>query len=357
VGDAGVYFVDNNLRTPYTYQYNLSIQREVIRDMLFEASYVGSSSHKLTSLMDANPFILKDPAVHRLFNAQPGVANDTYSFLDQFRNVGTASYNSMELSLQKRVSRNRFFGTSYFTLAYTYGHSIDDASGFRERNSIVPFYNPKQFRASSDFDVRHRITFSGGWDLPFDRAWSSGPKRLTNGWSVYPIVTYRTGFPLDVFAGGNFFDDMDIPGPSGAGDGGQVRANLAGNSVVIFDPKTSQTFNNRAGNFWFNPANFSVAGLDSDGTAALLNPALSTYGTLPRNFFRAPSRVNFDFAVAKSTQIIGERLGMEFRAEFFNIFNHAEFGSPNTTRTSSQFGQISTTADPRIIQFAIRLMF
>src|SRR5260370_21985669 len=150
---------------------------------------------------------------------------------------------------------------------------------------------------------------------------------------------------------------MDAPGPSGAGDGGQVRANLVGNSVVILDPKTSQTFKKRAGNFWFNPANFNVDGLDPLGTAALLNPALSTYGTLPRNFFRAPSRVNFDFAVAKSTQIIGERLGMEFRAEFFNIFNHAEFGSPNTTRTSSQFGQISTTADPRIIQFAIRLTY
>lgn len=357
VGDAGVFFVDRHLRTPYTYQYNLSIQHELIKDLVVEAAYVGSSSHKLTSLVDANPFVLKNPNIVRLFNTQPGVVNDSFSFLDEFRNVVNASYNSLQLSLLKRVSHNRFFGTSYFTLAYTYGHSIDNASGFRERNSIVPFYNPKQFRASSDFDIRHRITFSGGWDLPFDQAWSSGPKRVIKGWSVYPIVTYRTGFPLDVFAGGDFFDDQDTPGPSGAGDAGQVRANLVGNSVVIFEPKTPQTFNNRTGNFYFNPANFSVTGLDSDGTAAVLNPSLSTYGSLPRNFFRAPRRVNFDFAIAKLTPLIAERLNMEFRAEFFNILNHAEFGSPNTIRTSSQFGQISTTADPRIIQFAIRFTF
>lgn len=357
IGDAGVFFVDSNLRTPYTYQYNLSVQREVIKDMLVEASYVGSSSHKLTSLVDANPFVLGNPSDVRLFNAQPGVAADSFSFLDEFRNIATGSYNSLELSLQKRVSNNRFFGTSYFTLAYTYGHSIDNASGFRERNSTVPFYNPKQFRSSSDFDIRNRITFSGGWDLPFDKVWSSGPKRLTNGWSVYPIVTWRTGFPLDVFAGGNFFDDIDTPGPSGAGDGGIVRANLVGNSVTILDPKTSQSFNSRTGNFWFNPANFSVTGLDPLGNAAVINPALRTYGSLPRNFFRAPSRTNFDFALAKTTPIIGERLGMEFRAEFFNILNHAEFGSPNTTRTSSLFGQITTTADPRIIQFALRVVF
>src|SRR5260370_7523512 len=100
------------------------------------------------------------------------------------------------MSAIRRVSETRFFGTSYFTFAYTYGHSIDNASGFRERNSRVPFYNAKQFVASSDFDVRQRVTFSGGWDLPFDLMWSSGPKRLVNGWSVYPIVPSHTRFPL-----------------------------------------------------------------------------------------------------------------------------------------------------------------
>ena len=95
----------------------------------------------------------------------------------------------------------RYLGTTYFTLAYTYAHAIDNSSGFRERDSRVPFYNHDQFRASSDFDLRHRFVFSGGWDLPFANMWQSGPKRLTKGWSFYSIVSARTGFPLDVLDG------------------------------------------------------------------------------------------------------------------------------------------------------------
>ncbi|WP_218262361.1 hypothetical protein, partial [Pseudomonas sp. FW305-3-2-15-C-TSA3] len=89
---------------------------------------------------------------------------------------------------------------TYFTFAYTLAHSIDNVSGFRQRNSSVPSYNDNLFRASSDQDVRHRVTFSGGWDLPIEHYWSSGPKRLTQGWSVFPIFTWHTGFPFDVFA-------------------------------------------------------------------------------------------------------------------------------------------------------------
>ncbi len=377
-GDAGVYFVDPNLRTPYIYQYNLSIQRELVTNLTMEASYVGSSSHKLTDLVDANPFVFGSSPPVRLFNAQPGVAPDTFSFTDEFRNAVTAGYNSLELSLQKPPTHTGFLGTTYFTLAYTYAHSIDNGSGFRQRSSLVPFYNRKQFRASSDYDIRQRMTFSGGWDLPFDRAWSSGPRRLTAGWSLYPIVTYRTGFPLDVFAAPNtFFNDQDTPGPSGAGDAGIVRANLVGNSVAIFDPKTPKTFNTRTGNFWFNPDNFVRCtfsatlcpnGLDPVGTTAVTNPAARTYGSLPRNAFRGPGRTNFDLAIAKTTPIKGETFKAEFRAEFFNIFNHAELGyNPNlpppqqldvsTNMTSNLFGQITQTADPRIIQFALKLIF
>jgi len=229
VGGGGVYYVDPKLRTPYTYQYNLAIQREITRNIIVEAAYVGSSSHKLTSLVDANPFILG--TTHRVFNAQPGNDDASFSYLYEFRNVGTGSFNSLELSLQKRLSETRFFGTTYFTLAYTLGHSIDTSSGFRQRNSVVPAYNSQQFRADSDFDLRQRFTFSGGWDLPFDRAWSSGPKRLTQGWSLYPIVTKRTGFPLDVYAG--LSASRTATGPTAAGDRQLVRANLVGGGVTV----------------------------------------------------------------------------------------------------------------------------
>jgi outer membrane receptor protein involved in Fe transport len=362
VGGGGVYYVDPHLRTPYTYQYNLAIQREVMKNMIFEAAYVGSSSHKLTSLVDANPFLLG--TTHRVFNAQPGNTDTSFSYLSEFRNVGTGNFNSMELSLQKRLSENRFFGTSYFTLAYTLGHSIDTSSGFRQRGSNVPAYNSRQFRADSDFDLRQRLSFSGGWDVPFDRAWSSGPKRLTQGWSLYPIVTWRTGFPLDVFAGLNA--SRTNAGPSAAGDRDIVRANLVGSGVTVFDPKTSQTFRSRSGNYFFNPANFVACtvsascpnGLPS-AAQAIADPALRTYGTFPRNALRAPGRTNFDLAVAKTTPLYKERVKLEFRAEAFNVLNHAEFQTSTSTTsiTSSLFGQITTTADPRIIQLAARITF
>jgi hypothetical protein len=349
-GGGGVYFVDPNLRTPYTYQYNLSVQRQLTRDLTVEANYVGHSDHKLTGLADANPYILG--TLSRKFNAQPGNDDFSFSYLDEFRNVGNANYNSLQLSLTQRPSTSRL-GTTYYTFAYTLGHLIDTASGFRERGSNVPTYATKLFRADGDTDIRHRISFSGGWDLPFGK---SGPlRRLTGGWSVYPIVSYRTGFPLDIFAG--LSRARNRPGPSGAGDGSIVHANLVGSSIALLDPKTSQSFNSRQGNYWFNPANVSRTGLDAVCNACATNPALRTYGTLPRNFFRGPGRSNFDLSLAKSTPIFGEHLRAEFRAEFFNIFNTAQFLNPTTGITSALFGQITTTADPRIIQFALRLKF
>lgn len=340
-GGGSVYFVDPHLRTPYVYQYNLSLQREITKDMVAEVSYVGSSSHKLTALVDANPMILG--TTNGAFDGLPRGTN--FSLLYQFENIVNANFNSMEASLQKRVGDTPI-GTTYFTLSYTWGHSIDNASGFQNRGYQVPAYNADQFRANSDFDVRQRIVFSGGWDLPFDRLWKSGPRRLTQGWSLYPIASYRTGFPLDIFAG--FSTSSTSPGPSGAGDRDQVRANLVGHSVTTLNPR-------QPGNYYFNPNQFNN---DFPSNAQVLaDPSLRTYGTLPRNFFRGPGRSNFDLAIAKMTSIYGERAKLEFRAEFFNILNAVEFSNPVTSIESGTFGQILSTADPRIIQFALRLTF
>jgi hypothetical protein len=311
------------------------------RNLVFEASYVGSDGHKLTSLQDINPFPLG--SMTRVLNT-PSATN--FSYLLSFENVGNSNYNSLQLSLNKILSSTRFFGTTYFTLAYTLAHSIDNVSGFRNRNSEVPINDPGLFRANSDFDVRNRLVFSGGWDLPFDRLWNSGPHRLTQGWSLYPIISYNSGFPLDIFA--NFSASTSNPGPSGVGDRQIVHANLVGNSVTTLDPRLP-------GNMYFNPSNFNTT--FPTGAQVAANPALATYGTLPRNFFRGPARTNFDLAFAKKTALYRERLNMEFRAEFFNIFNIVQFRNPDTTITDGTFGQILNTYDPRIIQFAVRFTF
>jgi hypothetical protein len=360
-GGGGVFYVDRNLRTPYSMQYNLSLQHEIVKDVVVEANYVGSQSRKLTGLVDANPFNLGTRV--RQFNVAPDGSNTgNFSFLPEFRNVGTANYNALQLSVNKRPSKTRFIGTTYLTFGYTWSRTMDSLSGFRNRNNAVPAFDPKLFYAAADFDVRQRVTLSGGWDLPFDDLFKSAPKALTKGWSVYPIFSYRTGFPLDVFAG--FAQSGGRPGPSGAGDSQLVRANLGRAGIVQFDPRQFQSFANPnigaapgGGSYFFDPATFNRTGLSATSLAPVTNAALRSYGTLGRNSFRGPSRTNFDFAIAKSTPIIKDKLNSEFRAEFFNLPNLAQFANPITNIGDPRFGQIVTTGDPRIIQFALRLTF
>jgi len=283
----------------------------------------------------------------------------------------------------------------YFTLAYTYSHNLDNASGFRQRNAYVPTYSPDLYYASADSDVRNRVTFSGGWDLPFDRAWTGGPKRLTKGWSLYPIVTWRTGFPFDISASLPGLNDPANPGTSGAGDAILTNAAVLG-PLTTFNPDHQRTINEISygfsatggcqitttpvtGNFYFDPNSFSNVPLENsayfdEGTPNPCFPSLDpvdnpkdrTYG-LHRNTLRGPHLTNMDLALAKTTAIT-ERVSLELRLEFFNLLNHPEFAQPtfvdNATNINDPavFGQITTTgtfrgATLRIGQLAARITF
>jgi len=370
---SSVYFVNPHLHTPYSYQYNLSIQHEFTRNLVAEVNYVGSSSKGLTSLLDINPFDLSTLSTNpaRILNEavanstssnsvnltnycvnQGGAADCPYQNVSEFDNISFASFNSLEASLTKQNGENRYFGNTYFTLGYTWGHSLDNASGFRNRDSQVPYYNHGLFHASSDFDITNRITFSGGWDLPFDKMWGSGPKRLVKGWSLYPIFSWRNGFPLSINDQLlNSFGPSD-PGPSGAGDGYLANVDFAPgyNRITILNPKKN-------GNYYFNPDAFAPV-------ADVYNPS-DPYGTTGRDFFRGPGRTNLDLALAKTTAI-SERANVELRVEAFNVFNHTEFANPDTNIDDATFGQITTTTlgtgvgaiqTQRIVQIAARLSF
>ncbi len=381
-GTYSVYVTDPHLRTPYIYQYNLSVQRELPSSMVAEMSYVGSSGHKLTSAVDVNPTILG--TTDRVLNLAPGNDENSFGPMPELRNVSRAHYNSLEASLTRQPKNSRF-GTNYFTLAYTYAHNLDNASGFEQRNYIVPAYEPQHFYGSGDSDIRHRISFSGGWDLPFDRAWR--PNRLTKGWSLYPIVTWRTGFPFDIGARAPGRFDPTNPGPSGAGDPQLINAEQVG-PIRYFDPRQKTTINvidyfssigsstcdpvitPVTGNFYFDPNSFTNAlYYNTDGSNPCFptfdpvnNPSQRTYG-IPRNLLRGPHQTNFDLALAKTTAL-KENMSLEFRVECFNIFNHPEFANPSTNvdLTFSTFGQITSTGSfrssaPRIIQLAARFSF
>jgi hypothetical protein len=355
-GGGGQYLVNPHLRTPYIYQYNFSIQRELPGTMTAQLAYVGSSTHKETALVQNNPFI--PGTTTRLLDTQPGAGDGTFSYMDTFMNAASGHYNAFEANLNKKVGNNRWLGNSYFNFAYTWSKSIDTASGFRNNNSRVPYYQPGLFKSVSDYDIGHRLTFSGAWEVPLQELWSSGPKRLTGGWALYPILTWRTGFPIDIRAG--LSANRRKPGPSGVGDSSLVRPNLIGTSISTFDPKVTQTLGGETGAFWFDPTQFDVSSLPPNdvGVTPESLGMTPTYGSLPRNAFRGPGRGNFDLALGKTTPLVSERLKLEFRVEFFNILNHAQFTTPSTSiNDPGTFGQISNTYDPRIIQLAARISF
>ncbi len=359
-------FVNVHLKTPYIYQYNLSVQRQLANGLMAEIGYAGSSSHKLLTWLDANPVI---PGTNnRVLNEGQGLPHNTYGYATTFDGLNNANYNGLLASLTKRETDVHYLGQVFFTLGYTWSHNLDNGSGFNSRNSQIASYNHHQFYGNSDFDIRQRLTFSGGWELPFARLWSSGPKRLTAGWSLYPILFAQSGIPLDVRAG--LSHRSSTPGPSGAGDQGVVRADQVTSSIQTFDPHQVQTFNGTPGNYWFDPNDFAVPDcffspfipgstppnpLPPDTAPPCPAP---TYGTFGRNSFHGPKRVNMDLALEKSTSLVGERAKLIFRVEAFNVFNHTEFRPPASSSFSSgTFGQITGTYDPRILQLALRLTF
>jgi len=287
--------------------------------------------------VDRNPFAKGQD--FRILNA----TGLNFSYLNTFANVGDGNYNSLHATLEKRARKIKYVGDASFKLSYTYGHAIDTTSGFRERKiGLVPFGNPKQFRSSSDEDIRHRLVFSGRWELPFDALCGSRFRWLAEGWALYPIISWRTGFPIDVFAG--MQQSTYDPGPSGAGDSELVRANLVGRAITFYDPRANREIDGLSGNYWFDPNNFS-------------SNVQSGYGSLGRNSFRGPGRTNVDLALDREIPLARESAKLHFRFEAFNLFNTIQWKDPESNIYSYTFGQITDTYDPRILQMALRLAF
>jgi hypothetical protein len=352
-------FVNVHLRTPFIYQYNLSVERQIGKGLMAEVGYVGSSSHKLLTWVDQNPFSLSSVAQGnpvRILNQQllasnPNADPSTFGFAPTFDGLNHANYNGLLASLTKRAQDVRYLGNVFFTTSYTWSHNLDSGTGFNSRVTSTPYYNHNQFWGNSDFDLRQRLAFSGGWELPFARAWADGPKRLTSGWSLFPIYFIQSGIPLDFLSGQH--QRSGNPGPSGAGDGEIVRADQMVSSPRTLNPRAVQSCNGSPCNFWFDPSDFQPDPCIGAGPCPV-----GFYGTYRRNSFHGPRHSNFDLALEKSTNLVGEQTKLIFRAEAFNIFNHAEFRPPAaTSATNSTFGQIGGTYAPRILQLALKITF
>ncbi|MBV8359405.1 MAG: TonB-dependent receptor, partial [Deltaproteobacteria bacterium] len=357
----GSVFVDTHQRAPYNFQWNLTVQRALGNGMAMEVGYIGSTSRRLYGAQELDPFILGTTT--RVLNTQPGLQDPNAYAQTPYTNGnywGNSNYNGLAASVTKRLGTWRSIGQTFFTLSYTWSHNLDDDDGrFGSQNS---YYNNKQFYGPANIDVRNRFVLSGGWELPFTRLWSSGPKRLTSGWSLYSIVTAQSGFPVDVTVG--LFQDGVTPGPSGDGDQHNVRPYWSGGPVTYENPSQVQSFivngQTITGHFFFNPSGFTIpacfASSAPPGTPG--GCAAVTYGGMQRNSFRGPGLSNFDISLEKETKLIAERVQLLFRAEFFNVLNHTEW-QPNASYVvnSSLVGQITSTYAPRIGQLALKIVF
>lgn len=310
----------------YIQQWSLGIQREVTRDLVIEATYLGSKGTHLPMAFNINQ---PEPGPGPIQPRRPYAQWSNITWRDA---VGTSNYHGLSIRVERRFARGLSFLSSW-----TISKSIDLApppSTSGDGESAVQ--NPRNLRAErglSEFDTRHRFVTSFVYELP----WGPGKKWLSNirgpvghilgGWQVTGILTLQSGRPFTIVTG------RDI-----SNTGTDNRPFLVG------DPKPEKRTPDR----WFNTAAFSDRVLPS---------GVFAYGDVGRNTIIADGINNFDLALFKNFNFDEERR-LQFRAEFFNIANHANFGIPSRNLSSSAFGRVSsTTTLNRQIQFGLKFVF
>lgn len=404
-----------HMRTQYSEQYHLTIQRQLSRDMMMQVGYVGSQGHRLLISHDinyGNPQTCLDLIALSSANNDPSYAcaqnsSDSQYLIPSsavlpanftlhlpyggpgggpftlnggpngtpvssfapnginlvgirrwssplcnpltgtgcpadgvpvFSNVfaedtiANSNYNSLQAMLQKNFSHGLQFQASY-----TWSKSFDYGSSFE--GALNPI-DPRQSYALSEFDARHRFVLNGYWELPVPQ-YSGAKGLLLNGWAMSGILTLQSGFPIRITSGSQdnelltsfFFESAGEP-----------------NQLLPFRTQRPQSH----ANFYFDPATFSI----DPASINYLNgqPLLGTFGNTRRTICCGPGIANTDITLEKNTKI-GERINTQFRAEFFNLFNHTQFYNPVGDATSLQFGQVTTARDPRLVQFALKLSF
>jgi hypothetical protein len=310
----------------YVLQYNFNIQREQF-GTVFQAGYVGSGGRHLRLVRDYNQGI-------------PGTAgvrpNPKYSQIDIQEPSSLSSYNALWISANRRLSKGLTFQTSY-----TFSKSIDLNSVGSSNPQIQNANNLRAERALSDFDARHRFVLSGIYLFPFKGS-NGFMSRAVEGWSISPIVNLQSGNPyspiITLLRSGSLraFDRPDV---------------VPGQPLTVTNPSPSQ---------WVNQAAFTLNNLN-------------TFGNAGRNILTAPGFQDIDLSLAKNTAI-RENIGLQFRAELFNVFNHPNFGQPinnannntpaNINLPVNQFGKITQTrtvrgdlGSSRQLQLGLKLVF
>jgi len=278
-GPYSIFVTPRNFHTPYTQNWNLNVQQLLAKNFSLEVGYVGSKGSKLVRLTDLNE----------------NFTNPNYNAIDEFGPFASSIYHALQAKLQMQNTH----GFSGF-VGYTWAHAIDDASDGIDFVPQVAFPqdpgNLAAERGNSSFDTRQRFTTALNYELP-----KLGSNRaLGAGWQLNTIISVQTGRPIPIV-----------------------------------------TSNDTTGHYYFNQRPSVVPGVDPIlshwnpdtgylNPLAFIQPAYGAFGDLGRNAIYGPGYTNFDFSLTKNTQI-SDRFTVQFRAEFFNIFNHPNFALPAHT--------------------------
>ncbi len=320
-GNTAVQFFEPHRPTPISYQFNLDLQKEVVKDLLVEVGYIGNISHHLT----ANDVTINQVPDNLL---GPGDLTSKRPF-PQFSNVtsvnpaiGNSTFHGVFFKTERRFSN----GLS-FLAHYTFSKFIDDvASGdeFGDPGSYQDQYNRRLDKGLSGSDVPHRLVFTGLYHVRHFRS-NRVLDLAAGGWEFGTEGTLQSGQNFTVY---------DASNSTNASPAGTTRPNLVANPYLPSGSTLQHYFN----------------------TAAFVHPPNYIFGNSPRSVLRAPAGTNVDFSVAKTFDI-REGLKTEIRGGFFNVFNFANFDMPGHTLGNNDFGIISVAKPARTTQLALRVIF
>ncbi|HEV2491753.1 MAG TPA: carboxypeptidase regulatory-like domain-containing protein [Terriglobia bacterium] len=314
-----------DIRNGYAYEWSLSLDHQLTPHSVLSISYAGSDAHKLPRRALQNQGVPNLPGERRGTHPQPGS--------NQF--VRATDVNSSYNALVARLER-RFSGGLSLVAGYTFGKSIDTASGLQGTNQPQDNYNLKAERGLSDFDVRQRFVLSSTWELPFGsgRHWvkAGAASKALGDWQVANILTLQSGQPLTAILSTAL---------SGTQSNGTDRPEL------VADPNLPA--GQRDPNHWFNTAAFVAPAIFFDSLGAFSIP-----GNEGRNVITGPGFADWDVSIERTVPL-SERTSLVLRSDFFNLTNHPNFDRPGLIVGTSNFGRVSSAENSRQIQFSLRL--
>ena len=306
--------IDHDFDNAYMQSWNLNVQHELSNFVLM-VGYIGSKGTHLITRRNLNQPVNGVRPFPALSSSSPILPGTTLGNITQVESSGNSSYNALWVTATRRLTRNLQFDASY-----TWSKSLDYNSFSTGGIVAQDSYHVAGSRGLSDFDARHRLVITALYELPFRG------NRLVEGWQVAAIFQSQSGNPVNIVTTNSTVN----------GVAGTLRPDVNGPVDILGQVDA-----------WFDTSVFTP---------------VPRFGNLGRNVVIGPAFNNTDFSITKNTKF-GDTMRVQFRAEFFDVFNHANFGQPGNVAGSPSFGRITNTRFPtgesgssRQIQFGLRLI-